>query len=64
MADSTEAKISGSTTCPYCGAPSAGSYATVQERDEAGPSKILYKCNGCGRFYTAKRVISWHVRKE
>ncbi len=63
MPDNIKAKKTRFTACPYCGAPSAGAYSRIEEQDESGPSKILYKCNGCGRFYTAERVISWRVKK-
>jgi DNA-directed RNA polymerase subunit RPC12/RpoP len=63
MADNPKPKKSGSITCPYCGAPGAGAFTRVEEQDDAGPSKILYKCNGCGMFYTAERVITWRVKK-
>lgn len=61
MAKSSETKQTGSIACPYCGAASTGSYSTVVESDGAGPTKVLYKCNSCGRFYTAEKVISWRV---
>jgi len=63
MAENAEGKISVSITCPYCDAPSAGSFGTENGRDEAGPVKMLYKCKGCGNFYTAERVICWRVKK-
>jgi len=63
MTKSPKRKQTGSTACPYCGTPSTGSYSTVEKQDEAGPAKILYKCNSCGRFYTVERVISWRVKK-
>lgn len=63
MVKSSKRKQTGSTACPYCGTPSPGSYSTVVEHDESGPVKILYKCNSCGRFYTAERIISWSVKK-
>ncbi len=63
MAKGSKRKQTGFTVCPYCGTPSTGSYSSVEEQDEAGPTKILYKCNSCGGFYTAERVISWRVKK-
>lgn len=52
-----------SIVCPHCGGASAGSFTTVVEQDEAGPTKILHKCNTCGKFYTAEKVVSWQVKK-
>ena len=64
MAKSAKVKRIGSIVCPYCGAESGGSFSTIAERDEAGPTKVVYKCKSCGRFYTAERVISWRVKKS
>lgn len=63
MSEGTRAKRSNSVTCPYCNAQSGGAFSTVTESDEAGPTKILYKCKDCGRFYTAEKVVSWRVKK-
>ncbi|RJQ40974.1 MAG: hypothetical protein C4555_00625 [Dehalococcoidia bacterium] len=63
MPESTEGKLSASIICPYCDAPSAGSFGTESERDAAGPVRVLYKCKNCGKFYTAERVICWRVKK-
>lgn len=63
MADSTKSKRTGSIACPYCSAESGGSFSTVEESDDAGPTKILYKCKSCGRFYTAEKVTYWRIKK-
>jgi len=63
MADSTRARRTASIACPHCGTESGGSFSTVSESDEVGPTRILFKCKGCGRFYTAERVTSWRVKK-
>jgi hypothetical protein len=43
--------------------PAGGAFSTVVKADDAGPIEVLYKCQSCGGFYTAKRVISWEVTK-
>jgi uncharacterized Zn finger protein len=52
-----------SVNCPYCNVPAGGSFSDVTKEDSAGPVEILYKCQGCGRFYTARRVVLWRVSK-
>ncbi|MFH1032393.1 MAG: hypothetical protein V1767_07540 [Chloroflexota bacterium] len=64
MTDSNKKTSSSSISCPYCNAPSGGAFSTVTEEDASGPSKVLYKCNNCGRFYTAQKVVTWQVKKE
>jgi DNA-directed RNA polymerase subunit RPC12/RpoP len=64
MTDREKKKKGSSIVCPHCGAPAGGAFSTVVEADDAGPIEVLYKCQSCGRFYTAKRVISWEVIKQ
>jgi hypothetical protein len=61
MTDENEARTISAITCPNCGISCAGSFNTPIEQDETGPRKILYKCNGCGRFYTVEKVFYWRV---
>ena len=66
MAKGDQIKQTSSITCPHCGAASTGSYTTVVKADESGPTKVLYKCSSCGKFYTAEKVVSvsWRVTKS
>ncbi len=64
MAKSEKVKQTRSIACPHCEAVGTGSYTTVVEADESGPTKILYKCSSCGKFYHAEKVISWRVTKS
>jgi len=63
MAGKDKKKKSSSIACPQCGMPAGGAFSTVVKADDAGPIEVLYKCQSCGGFYTAKRVISWQVTK-
>ena len=63
MTGKDKKKKGGSIICPQCGTPAGGAFSTVVAADDAGPIEVLYKCQSCGGFYTAKRVISWQVTK-
>lgn len=52
-----------SINCPHCGVPASAAFSTIVKADSAGPIEVLYKCQSCGGFYTAKRVISWQIIK-
>ena len=54
MQNSTEKNPGSSINCPNCGTPSGGSFSTVMEADDSGPTKLLYKCKTCGLVTTDK----------
>jgi|WetSurMetagenome_2_1015567.scaffolds.fasta_scaffold252744_2 uncharacterized Zn finger protein len=64
MPVNNEAVEKKSVNCPYCNMPAGGSFKDVVKEDVAGPVEILYKCQGCGSFYSAKRVVLWRVSKS